>query len=210
MNARPQDVLPSALDNLRAHRVAVARLQGTLAQYNAVTCEHGQLGGTMAMIEAAITAAKAARWPDQTELARLSGELGAAQAASDRFKRKHQTDLARAEQLNREYAAVAAGGKELEAAAILEHAMTSGVESFADSAALWLEGYVEWAACCRAHHLACGRTDPGVPGISFAVKLPVPINSPKSAALDALREPRDLTVRIEARAREILTEIQSA
>ena len=210
MNAVLQPLPRTALDQFRDHKARVGRLHDTLAKFNGLTAEHGQLGGTVAMIEAAVTAAKAARWPDQTELARLSGELGAAQAASDRFERKHRNDLARIVQLQRDYAALSGEGKAFEAAAMLEHAMTTGVESFADSAALWLEGYVEWAACWRAHHLACGRDGPGVPGLSLIVELPIPANAPQTAALQALRSARDLTQRIEARAREITTEIQSA
>ena len=209
MNARAQDV-PSALDLLRDHKARVGRLHDTLAKFNGLTAEHGQLGGTVAMIEAAVTAAKAARWPDQTELARLSGELGAAQAASDRFERKHRDDFARIAQLQRDYSALAGEGKAFEAAAMLEHAMTTGVESFADVAELWFDAYTEWAAVWWAVEVAHGRPDSASAGIPTTVRLPVHLNAPRSAALDSLRLPRDLSGRIEHRARELLAEIQSA
>ena len=210
MNARPQDVLPSALDNLRAHRAAVARLQETLAQYNAVTGERNARGGTVAHAEVAISTAKSERWVDSQEVARLSITLDVARASAEKFERRHRDDFAHAERLQRELGALGSQGMSLTAAALLDHAMTSGVEAFADSAELWIAGYVEWAAAWRACQLAGGNTDPGVPGIPLAVKLSVPVNAPKSAALDALRSPRDLTQRIEQRARELLAEIQAA
>ena len=210
MNAVLQPLPRTALDQFRDHKARVGRLHDTLAQFNPLTTERNQLGGAVAHAEVAISAARSTQWPDPQEIARLSVTLDAARAAADRFERKHRDDFARIAQLQRDYAALAATGKQFEAAAILEHAMTAGIESFADSAALWLEGYVEWAACWRAHHLACGRDGPGVPGLSLIVELPIPANAPQTAALQALRSARDLTQRIEARAREITTEIQSA
>jgi hypothetical protein len=210
MNAVAKDVLPSALDRLRAHRATVARVHDAMAQFNGLTGEHSQLGGTVALIEAAINAAKATHWPDPQEIARLLVEQDGARTALDRFTRKHRDALERAAQLNRDLVALASQGAELTAAALVEHAMGAGVESFADVADLYVAGVVEWSACWLAVERAHGRMDAASTGISPFVRLPVPINAPKSAALEALRLPRDLTARIEQRARELLAEIQAA
>ncbi len=212
MNARAQDVLPSALDRLRAHRAAVTRLHDTLATFNSLTAERNQLGGAMALVEAAITAAKSVRWPDPQEIARLLVEQDKARDAAGKFARRHRDDLARAERLQSEYAVIAGehAMQETLAAALLEHAMTEGIAGFADVAELFVAGYIEWAATWRAVEVAHGRTDAASTGIGPIVTFPAPLNAPKSAALATLAAPRDLTQRIEQRAREIAQEIQSA
>jgi len=99
-----EDVMPTALDWLRAQRAQVARVHDERAQFNPLTGGRGHLGGAVAQVEAAISAAQSARGPDPQEIVGLSVELDKARSAVDRLMRKHRDDRTRVDQLGRDYA----------------------------------------------------------------------------------------------------------
>jgi hypothetical protein len=134
--------------------------------------------------------------------ARAESEIAELVASADRFERKHAPTIKRAEERGREHSRAALESRRLRGEAILEYARHRAVIAFEAAFNEWTDSVIEWGATWRSVEMATGRPS----GLPNAIRPPMPLNEPALA----MTHSHAIGIRVEARAAEILAELDAA